>query len=505
MIATNDSAAAAGQAPAPMRLYNTLSREIEPFAPLEAGKVRLYVCGMTVYDHIHIGHARAMVVFDAFVRYLRHRRWDVTFVRNFTDVDDKIIRRAQELGEDPATLAQRYIDSFHRDVGALGLAAPDLEPRVSHSIDDIVALIAELEASGFAYPSEGSVWFDVTRDPSYGKLSGQKIDELRSAEEMPGKRHPADFALWKAAKPGEPAWPSPWGEGRPGWHIECSAMARATLGRTIDIHGGGLDLVFPHHENEVAQSECAHGAPFANVWMHNGLLTMASGQKMGKSLGNVFNVEDALARFPAEALRIYYLQSLYRSPLPWGDDALPDALGMLARLYEAREVAEAMAGDEDPAKLAKELGDDAAAVHGLGLSLLVKVYEALDNDFNTAAAMAHLFELARALNRFGNHKQARRRGGPLVAPALSALRTCGEALGLLTMDSASFEDEVKRKRMAAIGVEIADVEALLLQRAEARAAKDWARADAIRERLDSLRVVVMDATDGVRWRVKLHE
>ncbi len=487
----------------PIRLYNTLSRTVEDVTPIAPGKLSLYVCGMTVYDHIHVGHARAMVVFDAFVRYLRHREWDVMFVRNFTDVDDKIIKRANDLGEEPSVLAQRYIDCFHRDVGALGLAAPDQEPRVSTSIPEIIAIIEELFAKEFAYAADGSVWFDVTRFEGYGKLSGQKVDELRSAEEMSGKRHPADFALWKAAKPGEPSWPSPWGDGRPGWHIECSAMARAALGTTIDIHGGGLDLVFPHHENEVAQSECAHDAPFAHTWMHNGLLTMSSGQKMGKSLGNVINVADALERFPAEAMRLYYLQSHYRSPLPWGDEALPEALGMLARLYEAREVGESMGGSDAPERVVADLGEEAAAVWRLGQGLREKLYDALDNDFNSAAALAHLFELARAVNRFGNHKQARKRGGPVVAPALAAFALVGDALGLMTMTTADFDDEVKRKRLGAMGLAPAKVESLLADRLAARAAKEWARADAIRDELDALGIVVMDGTEGVRWRVRV--
>ena len=333
--------------PAPFRLYNTRSRSVEDFQPVVPGKIGIYVCGMTVYDRCHMGHARAMVVFDAFVRYLRFRGWDVNFVRNFTDVDDKIIARAKERGEDPIALAARFIEAFHEDADALGLIRPDAEPKVSDTIDDIQALIGSLVDKGNAYVNEGTVWFDVKSMPSYGQLSGQNVDALQSPDTVPGKRHPADFALWKAVKPGEPSWDSPWGPGRPGWHIECSAMSMGCIGPTLDIHGGGLDLVFPHHENEVAQSEAHTHETYANYWMHNGMLTMASGQKMGKSLGNVWNVQNALKEYPAEAIRLYYLGALYRSPLPWGDDALSDALGSLCRLYEAREVAEAMRGEED--------------------------------------------------------------------------------------------------------------------------------------------------------------
>lgn len=414
--------------PAPFRLYNTRTRSVEDFVPQAEDHITLYVCGMTVYDDAHIGHARAMVVFDTFVRFLRHRGWTVKFVRNFTDVDDKIIRRAVECREDALALAQRYIDHFHRDMADLGLAPPDVEPRVTTSIDCIVELIGRLVDRGHAYESSGSVWFDVGSHADYGRLSGQRVDELRSEDAGAGKRSSADFALWKATKPGEPCWPSPWGPGRPGWHVECSAMAWKTLGETIDIHGGGLDLVFPHHENEVAQSECAHGARYANYWMHNGLLTMQSGQKMGKSLGNVVNIHELLGDYPAEALRLYYLQNHYRHPLPFDENALPDALGMLARLYEAREVAEAMGGDEEPDSVARALGVDAMRVLELSRSFEQVLYACLDDDFNTAAALGHTFELARAVNRMSNHKKATRRGGPVAAEALGAFALLPDTL-----------------------------------------------------------------------------
>ncbi len=488
---------------APIRLYNTLTRRVEDFEPQQPGHIGLYVCGMTVYDHIHVGHARAMVTFDTFVRYVRTRGWDVNFVRNFTDIDDKIIKRAGALGEDPMVLAQRYIDHFQEDVAALGLRQPDEEPRVSTSLDAIHGLIGRLMDAGHAYVADGTVWFSVKSCTDYGKLSGQKVDELRSADDAAGKADGADFALWKAAKEGEPAWDSPWGPGRPGWHIECSAMCYASLGATVDIHGGGLDLVFPHHENEIAQSECGNGAPFARYWMHNGLLTMASGQKMGKSLGNVINVRDALARYPAEALRLYYLQNHYRSPLPWGDEALPEALAMLARLYEAREVAEAMKGQEKADDVAKSLGADALKVLELGRAFPQRLRECCDNDFNTAQALGALFELARAVNRFANHKKAKKRGGPVVAPALQAFAMVGEALGFMTMTTADFEAEIKAKRLGDMGIDTADVERLLADRKQARADKDWGRADTIREQLEAMHIAVMDRPDGVSWKVRL--
>jgi cysteinyl-tRNA synthetase len=486
------------------KIYNTLSRKVEDFNPIEEGKIRLYVCGMTVYDHCHVGHARAMVVFDTFVRYLRHRDWDVTFVRNFTDVDDKIIARAAQTGEEPIKLAERYIDAFHADAHGLGLLMPDEEPRVSTSIQDIQDLITKLMEGGFAYVEEGNVWFSVGKFKGYGKLSGQKVDELRNPDDFAGKRAAADFALWKSAKPGEPTWESPWGPGRPGWHIECSAMACKCLGETVDIHGGGLDLVFPHHENEVAQSECGHGASYVNYWMHNGLLNMTSGQKMGKSLGNVINVHTALDAFPAEALRIYYLQNQYRSPLPWNDEVLPDALAMLARLYDAREVAEAMGGEEDADMVAAQLGADAIAVLELGRAFDQKFHEAMDHDFNTAKGLGCLYELARAINRLGNHKKAKKRGGPVVHDALNAFKTVHKSLSLMGMSTMDFQDEVKKKRLGAMGLSKEQVEGLIANRITARDNKDWSKADAIRDELDALNVAVMDRADGCDWRVKLN-
>jgi cysteinyl-tRNA synthetase len=489
--------------PAPFKLYNTLSKTLEPFEPITPGEVRLYVCGMTVYDHIHVGHGRAMVVFDAFVRYLRHRGWAVRFVRNFTDVDDKIIRRALERDEAPLDLAERYIEAFHRDTDALGLARPDEEPRVSTSMEAIIEMIQTLINKGHAYEADGSVWFSVQSFDEYGKLSRQKIDELRSADEESGKRHPADFALWKACKPGEPTWPSPWGEGRPGWHIECSAMSCEHLGAEIDIHGGGLDLVFPHHENEVAQSECASGHSFSRYWMHNGLLTMKGGQKMGKSLGNVINIHEALEAFPAEAVRLYLLQNHYRTALPWSDTALTEALSMLARLYEAKEAASQMKGEEEATQVAQSLGEDAQAALSLCNEFEARLYRSLDEDFNTSQALALAFELARAVNRFAAHKKAKKRGGPIARRALAAFEQLSAALNLLGDEPRDFINEVKLKRLASLGLSVEEVEALIAERAAAREAKDWAASDRLRDELDARGVVVMDTLEGAEWRVKL--
>jgi len=513
----------------PIRLYDTRTRSIQPVQPVEPDKLKLYLCGMTVYDHCHVGHARAMMVYDALVRYLRHRGWTVRFARNITDIDDKIIAKAQAEGIEPLELAQRYIDSFHQDMEALGTLAPDHEPRVSQTLDGICDMVSTLIEKGHAYVAEGTVWFDVRSDPDYGCLSGRKLDGLQSADPEGGKRFSADFALWKAAKEGEPSWPSPWGPGRPGWHIECSAMAVGSLGETLDIHGGGLDLVFPHHENEIAQSECATGHRFANIWMHNGLLTVGSGakgggrshrasegdaasqdddqveSKMGKSKGNAFIIRNALELVPAEAIRLYYLQTHYRSPLPWSDEALLDSLAMLARLYEAREQALSWGGEEDPDQVARSLGADALKVLQLGRTFRDRFYEALDEDFNTSAALGLAFELARAINRLGNHKKARKRAGPVVGAAIGALTLLPETLGLLTLTGEAFQEEVRTKRLRAMGVARERVEELLDARQAARADKDWARADSLRDQLDDLGVIVMDTPTGPTWKVRLAE
>ena len=489
--------------PAPFRIYNTLTKSVEPFVPIEEGKIRLYVCGMTVYDHIHVGHGRAMVIFDAFTRYLRYRGWDVKFIRNFTDVDDKIIHRAQERNMTPEELAQKYIDHFHKDTDELGLMRPDQEPRVSESIPEIIDLIQRLIDKEHAYEHEGSVLFSVKSFSDYGKLSRQNVDELRSADEESGKRHPADFALWKGVKPNEPSWESPWGLGRPGWHIECSAMSCSCLGERIDIHGGGVDLVFPHHENEIAQSESATGENYTNYWMHNGMLTMSSGQKMGKSLGNVINIRDALNQFPAEAIRFYLLQNHYRSALPWSQTALTDALSMLARLYDAKDQALRMNGSEKAEQVAQSLGADAQQVLDLGRTFKSKVLKILDEDFNTAQCLAIAFELARAINRFAAHKKAKKRGGPVVSAALEGFETLTQTLGILGSDPKDFQAEVKDKRLKAMGISAQEIEAQIVARVQARQNKDWTLSDSIRDDLNAQGIVLMDTPSGVEWKIEL--
>ena len=379
-----------------IKIYNTLTRRKEPLRPIEEDHVKLYVCGITSYDYCHIGHARSALVFDMVVRYLRHRGLKVTFVRNFTDIDDKIINRANEQGIDSASLALRFIDEFYTDMDALGTLRPDLEPKATEHIPEMINLIEDLISKDMAYPSNGDVYFRVERFAGYGRLSGRGLEDMQAGarvEVNEKKEHPMDFVLWKGAKPGEPKWPSPWGEGRPGWHIECSAMSRKYLGETFDIHGGGKDLVFPHHENEIAQSCGASGKPFANLWMHHGFVTIKD-EKMSKSLGNFLTIRDVLKQYEPEVLRLFIFSTQYRNPLDFTETALQDARSGLERMYECLAQVDGLPaeGSAGPSSIADQ--------DRLGLeSLATRFHEAMDNDFNTAQALAHLFDTVKSLNK----------------------------------------------------------------------------------------------------------
>ena len=493
----------------PLRLTNTLSRTVETFEPAVPGKVSMYVCGMTVYDYCHIGHARAMITFDLVYRWLTERGYDVTYVRNHTDVDDKIIARAAELGEHPLALSARFIEYLDEDLAALGLRVPTAQPKVSDSIEGIIAMTATLIERGHAYDVDGDVYFAVESFEGYGKLSGKRLDDQRAGERVDvdsRKRHPGDFALWKSAKPGEVAWASPWGDGRPGWHIECSVMATAALGDTFDIHGGGIDLVFPHHENEIAQSECATGhAPFAKYWMHNGHVTMGE-TKMSKSLGNFIRIRDILREVPAEALRLLYAESHYRSPLPFSSDRLMECVVALDRLYHAKEVLEGMATQQPGASaeaLVVELGEPAAELHAKATGFAAAVRGSMDDDFNTAASVGHLFELVRAVNRFGNNKKWLKRSAALAGPALEAFALAGRVFGVGALPAEEWFHQVRERRLAALGKTESDIQARINARIDARTAKDWAAADDIRAELDALGVVLMDGAQGTSWRMKV--
>lgn len=499
-----------------LRVYNTLTRQQEDFAPAEPGHVRMYVCGMTVYAPCHIGHARAMISFDVVYRWLLEAGYRVTYVRNHTDVDDKIIARAAELGESPLDLSARFIARLDADLAALGLAEPTVAPKVSDHIPHIVAMTQALVDKGHAYASEsGDVWFAVESFQDYGKLSGRKLDDLRAGERVAvntEKRHPGDFALWKAAKDGEVSWDSPWGPGRPGWHIECSAMGVEHLGQTFDIHGGGIDLVFPHHENEIAQSECATGhGPFAKVWMHNGHLTLVddtTGEpiKMSKSLGNVINIGDLVQEVPREAIRILYMESHYRRPLPFSRSRLADCLQAAERVYLAKQVLEAMAERPvaaTPEELARDLGDDAVTLLEAVRGFEQAFASAMNDDFNTSRALAELFELVRATNRYANHKKWWKRSAALAQEALACFALAGRVLGVGDRTSAAFFDDLTAKLLTQAGLTAAEVQAKVDARNAARAAKDWAAADALRDELDALGVVIMDGAQGTNWRMKV--
>ena len=445
-------------------IYNTLTRSVVPLQPIEAGHVRVYVCGLTTYDLCHIGHGRTFASFDVVVRWLRARGLRVTYVRNITDIDDKIIRRAAEKGETTGELTARYIAAMHEDFAALGLLPPDVEPRATETVPQMLGIIELLEKKDLAYAADdGDVNFAVREFPAYGKLSGKSLDDLRAGERVAvdqAKRDPLDFVLWKHAKPGEPQWPSPWGPGRPGWHIECSAMARATLGPTLDIHGGGPDLVFPHHENEIAQSEGAYGVPFANIWMHSGALRVGE-EKMSKSLGNFLTIRAALAKYDAEVLRFFLIRSHYRSQISFTESLIVEARAGLARLYTAL----------------RDTTADSAAIDW-NEAYAQRFAAAMDEDFNTALAMSVLFELAGEVNRSKSPALARQ------------LRALGGVLGLLQRDPKTFFQ----------GDADAGIEALVAQRAAAKKAKNFAEADGIRKELLDQGIVLEDSASGTTWR-----
>jgi len=451
-----------------LHITNSLTRTKEEFVPLIPGQVRMYVCGMTVYDLCHLGHARVFVVFDMVTRWLRASGYRVEYVRNITDIDDKIIKRAADNGETPAELTGRFIAAMHEDERALGVLPPDHEPRATEYVAQMLALIGQLIQNGLAYPApNGDVYYSVRAFPEYGRLSGKSLDELRAGERVgvdPSKRDPMDFVLWKAAKPGEPAWESPWGPGRPGWHIECSAMSADLLGKHFDIHGGGQDLQFPHHENEIAQSEGAHGCTFVNYWMHNGFVRVDN-EKMSKSLGNFFTIREVLEKYDAEVVRFFILRAHYRSPLNYSDAHLDDAKGALSRLYTALKHA--------PVTAAPDWSGPAAAAFRT----------AMDDDFNTPEAIAVLFDLASEANR-GD------------AAAARTLRSLGGVLGLLQRDAADF----LQAGAAPGGLPEADIEALIAARQAARKARDFAGSDRIRDELTAAGIVLEDGAGGTTWR-----
>ncbi|WP_035052102.1 cysteine--tRNA ligase [Andreprevotia chitinilytica] len=454
-----------------LQLHNTLSREKEVFKPIQPGKVNMYVCGMTVYDFCHIGHARMLAAFDVVFRWLKVSGYDVAYARNITDIDDKIIKRAAENGEPIDALTSRFIDAMHEDCGQLNLLAPSFEPRATQHVPGMVHMIETLIAKGLAYPADnGDVYYAVKLFPGYGKLSGKSLDDLRAGERVavdPYKRDPQDSVLWKAAKPGEPSWPSPWGPGRPGWHIECSVMSEFHLGSHFDIHGGGEDLQFPHHENEIAQSEGAHGHTYVNYWLHNGFIQV-DGEKMSKSLGNFFTIRDVLQHFEGEVIRFFIVRSHYRSPVNFADSLLADARQGLTRLYTA------LRGLELEADTGIDWDQPQAA----------RFKAAMDDDFNTPEAVAVLFELAGDVNKTRDAKLGR------------LLKQLAGVLGLLERDP-----EVFLQGGVSAGEWSAErIEAAIAGRKAARAAKNFAESDRIRDELTAAGIVLEDGPQGTTWR-----
>ena len=457
-----------------LHLHNTLTNSKQEFVPIEAGKIRMYVCGMTVYDYCHIGHARVMVSFDVITRYLRHRGFEVEYVRNITDVDDKIIKRAAENGETPDQLTERFIAAMHEDERALNVLPPSQEPRATGHMQAIIDMVQTLIDKGFAYAADnGDVYYRVEKFANYGALTNRKLDEMRAGARIEvgeGKENPLDFVLWKAAKEGEVSWTSPWGEGRPGWHIECSAMTKCCLGDHFDIHGGGPDLPFPHHENEIAQSEAANGTKFVNYWMHAGAVRVNK-EKMSKSLGNFFTIREVLAKYPAEVIRYLLTASHYRSQIDYSEDSLVEAQSGLERFYTALL--------EVPVVDAELSGE-----------YVERFNASMDDDFNTREALAVLFDMAREVNRL------KRDDINAAAPLAAQMRALGNVLGLLTQDAAEF----MRGEAGEGDLTDEQIDALVEERNQAKKNRDFARADGIRDELKEAGVVLEDSREGTRWR-----
>jgi cysteinyl-tRNA synthetase len=482
-----------------MRVHNTMTGKKEDFVPMTPGSVGMYVCGVTVYDVCHIGHARSAIVFDVMRQYFRHRGLNVKFIKNFTDIDDKIINRANETETPWDEVARKYTDKYYEDMNRLDVESADIEPKATEHIPEIIGAIKGLEEKGYAYEVDGDVYFEIGKFAEYGKLSGRSLDEMQAGARVEvdeRKRHPMDFALWKASKPGEPSWESPWGPGRPGWHIECTAMSMKHLGETFDIHGGGADLVFPHHENELAQSEAYTGKPFARYWIHNGFITVDK-EKMSKSLGNFFTIEEILAKFDPEAVRFFLLHTHYRSPIEFSDVLLKEAEVSLDRFYLTLRRAQDFIEKEG----GKEKSPGAEALEGVVNSLRDKFKEAMDDDFNTALAIGHMFELIRELNRFLDGKPSGEKARELVKAALDALEETGAVLRIFQRTPEEWYSSIMKLRN--VGLTEENIEALIKDREDARKRTDWAKADAIRNELLEKGIVLEDKPGATAWRVKV--
>jgi cysteinyl-tRNA synthetase len=482
-----------------MRIHNTMTGRKEDFVPLEPGKVGIYACGVTVYDVCHLGHARSAVVFDMIRQYFRYRGFDVRFIRNFTDIDDKIINRANERGVPWDEIARTYTEKFCEDMGRLGVEQADVEPKATEHIPEIIEIVKGLIGKGHAYAVDGDVFFEVEKLPGYGKLSGRRLEDMQAGARVEvdeRKRNPMDFALWKSSKEGEPAWESPWGSGRPGWHIECSAMSIKHLSETFDIHGGGADLTFPHHENELAQSEAYTGKPFVRYWVHNGFITVDK-EKMSKSLGNFFTVEEILRKFDPEVVRLFLLSTHYRSPIEFSDKLLSETEVSLDRYYQTvRRVDDFLGVESKKERVPEGLGE-------LLASYQARFEEAMDDDFNTARAIGHMFELIHEMNRFLDGKPSGEEARHLLEKALAALKETGGVLRVFARTPEEWYRSVMEVKSP--GLSEKEIVSFIEKRADARKNRDWAAADAIRDELDAKGVVLEDKPGGTTWKVKVGE
>ncbi len=485
-----------------VKIYNTLTRKKEAFHPLETGHIKLYVCGITSYDYCHIGHARSALAFDMIVRYFRYLDYKVTYIRNFTDIDDKIIARAAEQNTSTEELANRFIDEFYVDMDKLGVDRPTMEPKATEHIQEMVDLISKLIDKKMAYPAAGDVYYKVHSFEGYGKLSGRNLEDMQAGARVSineNKTNPMDFVLWKASKPGEPSWDSPWGPGRPGWHIECSAMSRKYLGSTFDIHGGGQDLIFPHHENELAQSEGANDKPYVNMWIHHGFVTIRD-EKMSKSLGNFLTIRDILAHYHPEVLRFFIFSTHYRNPLDFSEAAMQDAMSGLDRLYECiasvQSLSDTHSTDTDTVATAKDIKKID--------SLVERFQKAMNNDFNTAQAQASFFETVKVINKIirqlpeipatADHDLLKKTAAKIIE--LAAI------MGILQENAGDYLAAKKAAMLAETNISEAEILSFIQERNQARKDKEWARSDEIRDTLLARGIELNDGPEGTGWSVK---
>lgn len=490
-----------------LRFYNTITNKKEEFIPLEQGKVGIYVCGITAYDMCHIGHARSAVVFDVIFKYFKYRGYNITYVKNFTDVDDKIIAKANAEGSDIVEISERYIKEHNKDMDKFGIARPTITPKATENIQGMIRLVSTLIENGLAYVVDGDVYYSIDKFQGYGKLSGRNIDEMVAGARVDvdeKKKNPLDFILWKSAKEGEPWWDSPWGRGRPGWHIECSVMSQRFLGETFDIHGGGQDLIFPHHENEIAQSEGATGKTFAKYWIHNGFIRV-NHEKMSKSLGNIFNMREAMERYHPEVLRLFMLQSHYRSPVDFSDESLSEARLGMERFYDTlRNIEKYMTLGIDFSSVSpRSLSGTDEEMYKKISTLPERFTEAMDDDFNTARALGYIFDVIRAINGYYADKNFKPTAEALFVlnEGKTLIREVGKVLGLFLEDPEEYFEQDKKREADKLDLDIAEIERLIEDRREARVAKDWKKADEIRDLLISKKVILKDTPERTTWTV----